>query len=81
MTVESSSRSAKESSRPANIAVSLLADPSRRVGIPVMTGISDAAERGFQFVPATLVGQRLLDECADERAPTAATRTAIEFVD
>ena len=53
--------------------------PGRRILVPLVTAIGQAAERGFDVVPAPFVVQTALDELGDERAPAAGARTPVDL--
>ena len=50
------------SARAARVGLTLSPHPCRRIVVPLVTGIGQAAEGGFDVVPAPLVLETALDE-------------------
>ena len=57
----------------------LASHPLRRVVVPVMAGVGDAAERCFDVVPAPLVVEPAPDQLSDECAALSRAGTPVEF--
>ena len=57
----------------------LASHPLRRVVVPVVAGVGDAAERRFDVIPAPFVGESPLDQLSDEGAALPGTGAPIEL--
>lgn len=81
ITVESSSCRAKlgASAGASIVASTLLADPHRRILVPVVARIGDLTQSGFDIVPALFVVKSATDEFSDERAPAAYAGSLVQL--
>src|ERR1019366_2112988 len=62
----------------ADVSGTLLAHPSSRIAVPVVLGVGQRADSGFDVVPATLVVERSPNRRRDERAALTPTNPAVE---
>ena len=61
--------------------MSLLTYPRRRIVVPIVAAIRNAAQRRLDVIPTPFIVERPSDEFGDEGATTTGARTPVEFYD